>query len=94
VAQVWKQKLDLGGVTVTTVTHAGPAPLHVGPDGTGVPCIWFWAPSTEDGLVGVRDTEIELVGTGIPVDASLVGALHIGSFVWRGLVLHAFARPQ
>jgi len=93
VAQIWKQRLDTGGFTVTTVTHAGLAPLHVGLDGNGVPCVWFWAPSTDGGLVAIRDTDVELIGTGIPADTETIDHLHIGTFVWRGLVLHAFARP-
>lgn len=81
---IWKTPLNLVGSTVTQVTSSAPAPLHVGIDANGVPCVWYWAPDSENTFV----TDIEVIGTGIKTDRILPG--YLGTFVWRTLVLHAF----
>lgn len=87
-SQIWKQRLPLDegyDHLVIETDHV----LSVGPDANGVPSVWFRSPRDQPG--SNRLTEVVLYGTGhdVPEEAGEF----IGTFVWRTLVLHAFARP-
>jgi hypothetical protein len=64
-------------------------PIHVGPDPTGIPCLWMQHTQAEIGTL--PDCQVTIVGTGHPFNGNEIGT-HVGSYVDGPYMWHVFVR--
>lgn len=83
--QIYKQPLDItsnnNGVTGNAVKF-----IHVGPDPSGQPCVWY---ETDTVNVPQSHHPIVIIGTGHTKPRDMV---HIGSYIDGPFVWHVYAR--
>lgn len=89
-AEIWKTNLNMFGALEqnmeTTIESMGIV-LNVGLDVEGIPSVWYWAPDSDHRL----KTKILLLLTGQEVNEWIGG--YKGTFVFDGMVMHAFEVP-